>query len=85
MGQYFFQERRGDKPETGVDVEIGGRGVLLFLLLYSSVQSYLLCVGESVVSLYYFSDLQSFELAIQDFYPYSHSSLVLKPDLILHF
>ena len=44
MGQYFLLER-GDKPVKGVDVEMGGRGVLLFLLLYSSVQSHLLCVG----------------------------------------
>ena len=44
----------------------GGEGVPLFLLLYSSVQSH----------------LQSFELAMQDFHPHSHSSLVLKPGII---
>ena len=44
MGQYFLLER-GDKPVKGVDVEIGGRRVATFLLLYSSVQSHLLCVG----------------------------------------
>ena len=41
----FFLES-GDKPEKGgggVDVEMGG--LLLSLLLYSSVQSHLLCVG----------------------------------------
>ena len=57
MGQNFLLER-GDKPEMG-----GGR-VIPFLLLYSLVQSHLLCVGESKVSLYYFSDLQSLELAM---------------------
>ena len=42
-GTIFFA-RKGDKPEKGVDVEMGG--VLLFLLLfYSSVQSHLPCVG----------------------------------------
>ena len=49
-----------------------GGGLPLFLLLYSSAQSHLLCVRESKVSLYYFSDLQSFELAMQDFHPRSH-------------
>ena len=71
---------RGDKPvKRGVDVEMGGRGVATFLLLYSLVQSHLLCVwevgggrGGSKVSLYYFLDLQSFELAMQDFHPRSH-------------
>ena len=76
MGQNFLVER-GDKPEIG--------GMLPFLLLYSSVQSHLLCVGESKVSLYYFSDLQSLELAMQDFHPCSHSSLVLKPGIICAF
>ena len=83
MGQYFLLER-GDKPVKGVDVKIGGGGAT-FLLLYSSVQSHLLCVGECMVSLYYFSDLQSFELALQDFHPCSHSSLVLKPGFICAF
>ena len=41
--------------------------------------------GESKVSLYYFLDLQSFELAMQDFYPRSHSGLVLKPGIICTF
>ena len=41
--------------------------------------------GESKVSLYYFLDLQSFELAMQDFHPRSHSSLVLKPGIICTF
>ena len=48
-GQKFLLERE-DKPEKGVDVEMGrgegGQGRLpLFSLLYGSVQSYLLCVG----------------------------------------
>ena len=32
-----------------------------------------------------FSDLQSFELAMQDFQPRSHPSLVLKPGIICAF
>ena len=32
-----------------------------------------------------FSDLQSFQLAIQDFYPRSHTSLLLKPGTICTF
>ena len=32
-----------------------------------------------------FSDLQSFELAMQDFHPRSHPSLVLKPGIIYTF
>ena len=40
---------------------------------------------ESNVSLYYYSDLQSFELAMQDFHPRFHSSLVLKPGIICAF
>ena len=84
---------RGDKPvKRGVDVEMGGRGFATFLLLYSLVQSHLLCVcrggggeGDSKVSLYYFSDLQSFELAMQDFHPRPHSSLALKSGIIYAF
>ena len=41
--------------------------------------------GGSKVSLYYFSDLQSFELAMQDFHPRSHSSLLLKLGIICTF
>ena len=44
MGQNVLLER-GDKPEKGIDVEMGGAGLLLFLLLYSSVQSHLLCAS----------------------------------------
>ena len=32
-----------------------------------------------------FAELQSFELAMQDFHPHSHSSLVLKPGIICTF
>ena len=32
-----------------------------------------------------FLDLQSFELAMQDFHPHSHPSLVLKPGIIYTF
>ena len=41
--------------------------------------------GESKVSLYYFLDLQSFELAMQDFHPRFHLSPVLKPGIICEF
>ena len=42
--------------------------------------------GESKVPfITYFSDLQSFELAMQDFHPHSHVSLVLKPSIICTF
>ena len=46
-GQNFLLERE-DKPEKGVDVEMGrGEGRLpLFLLLYGSVQLHLLYVVE---------------------------------------
>ena len=46
-GQKFLLERE-DKPEQGVDVEMGrGEGRLpLFLLLYGSVQLHLLYVVE---------------------------------------
>ena len=64
-------------------VEMGG--LALFLLPYSSVQSHLLCVGGKTGSLYYFSNLQFFELAMQDFHPRSHPSLVLKPGIICTF
>ena len=39
--------------------------------------------GESEVHfLYYFLDLQSFELALEDFHPGSHPSLAQKPGII---
>ena len=41
--------------------------------------------GESKVSLCYFPDLQSFELAMQDFHPRSHSCPVLKPGIVCEF
>ena len=77
VGQIFLLERE-DKPEMG-------GGLLPFLLLYSSVQSHLLCVGESKVYLYYFSDLQSLELAMQDFIHVLIQSLVLKSGIICAF
>ena len=45
-------------------------GVATFFITVHSVQSHLLyvCVGKKG-SLYYFSDLQSFELAMQDSHP----------------
>ena len=46
--------------------------------LFFTVQSHLLCVGK-VRSPYYFSDLQSFELAMQD----SHPSLYFTKPVII--
>ena len=73
---------RGDKPvKREVDVEMGGRGGYhFFATLQFSSATFTLCVRvcvcvwgrRSKVSLYYFSDLQSFELAMQDFHPHSH-------------
>ena len=78
--QNFLLER-GDKPEkgwgVGVDVEMGGGGAT-FVLLYSLVQSHLLCVcvgvcvwggGGEVRFPLYLWDPQSFELAMQDSHP----------------
>ena len=84
MGQYFLLER-GDKPVKGVDVEMGGRGVLLFYYFTVSSSHIYSVWEERMVSLNYFSDLQSFELALQDFLPCSHSSLVLRPGFIFAF
>ena len=93
MGQYLLLEK-GDKPEKGFNVEMGGRWVLLFFLLYSSVQSVCVCVlgggGRGSMVWYpfitfHFSDRQSFELAMQHFHPCSHSTLVLKTGFICAF
>ena len=84
MGQYFLLER-GDKPVKGVDVEMGGGGCYFFYYFTVPFSHIYSVWGESMVSLYYFSDLQSFELALQDFHPCSHSSLVLKPGFICAF
>ena len=86
-GQKFLLERE-DKPEKGVDVEMGrgGRGGCHCFYYFTVQFSHICCVwGESKVSLYYFLDLQSFELAMQDFHPRSHSSLLLKPGIICTF
>ena len=86
LGGTIFFARKGDKPVKGVDVEMGGREVLLFFYYFTVPFSHIYPVwGESMVSLYYFSDLQSLELALQDFHPCSHSSLVRKPGLICAF
>ena len=73
MGGTKFLLERGDKPEKGegVDVEMGG--LPLFLLLYSSVQSYL-----------HFR-IFNLELAMQDFHPRFNPSLVLKLGIICTF
>ena len=67
--EMFLLERR-DKPEK---MELMLKwGWSLFFTTFSSIT-------------FTFSDLQSFELAMQDFHPYSHSSLVLKPGIIFTF
>ena len=78
--------------KRGINLKRGGgwnrgrnRGLALFLLFYSSVQSHLMCVGGKKGSLYYFSNLQFFEFATQDFHPRSHPSLVLKLGIICTF
>ena len=57
-----FLARKGINLKRGVDEEMGG----LPLFYCFTVQSHLLCVWGKQGSLYYFSDLQSFELAMQD-------------------
>ena len=70
-------ERR-DKPlKGGIDVEMvrgGGAGVATF---FTTLQFSLIA--------FTFLDLQSFELAMYDFYPRSHPRLVLKPGIIYTF
>ena len=72
---HFLLERR-DKPlKGGIDVEmVGGEGVATF---FTTLQFSLIA--------FTFLDLQSFELAIYDFHPCSHPSLVLKPGIIYTF
>ena len=79
MGQNILLER-GDKPEMGK----GGGSTFFTTLQFSSV-TFTLWGGGSKVSLYYFLDLHSLQLAMQDFHPCSHSSLVLKPGIICAF
>ena len=56
----------------GVDVEIGGVATFSTTLQFSSIA-------------FTFFNLQSFELAMQDFHPRSHPSRVLKPGIICTF
>ena len=84
MGQYFLVERE-EKPVKGVDVEMRGKWCYLFYYFTVPFSHIYSVCEESMVSLYYFSDPQSFELALQDFHPCSHSSLVLKPGFICAF
>ena len=65
--------------KRGVDVEMGEVATFFTILQFSSV-TFTVC-EESKVSLL----LQSFELAMQDFHPRSHSSLVIKPGIICTF
>ena len=60
-----FLARKGINLKRGVDEEMGG----LPLFYCFTVQSHLLCVWGKQGSLYYFSDLQYFELAMQDSHP----------------
>ena len=65
---------------------VWGGGDATFFYYFTVQFSHIYFVwGESKVSFYYFSDLQSLELAMQDFNPCSHSSLVLKPGIIFAF
>ena len=69
-------ERR-DKPlKGGIDVEMAGRerGVATF---FTTLQFSFIA--------FTFLDLQSFELAMYNFHPRSHPSLVLKPGIIYTF
>ena len=78
---------RGDiSVKRQVDVEMEREGGCHFFYYFTVQPSHIDCVyWESKVSLYYFSDLQSFELAMQDFHPRFHISLVLKPGIICTF
>ena len=71
--------------KRGVDEEMGRGVATVFTTLQFSSVTFTVWGGESKVSLYYFSDLQSFELAMQDFHPRSHSSLLLKLGIICTF
>ena len=53
MGQYFLPES-GDKPEKEVDVEMGGRGVLLFTTLQFRSVTFTLCGGKYGIPLLLF-------------------------------
>ena len=71
-GTKFFA-RKGDEPEKGRGVDVEMEVATFFTTLqFSSIA-------------FTFSDLQSFELAMQDFHPRSHPSLVLKPGIICTF
>ena len=83
LGANFFCQKRRMNLKRGVDVEMGEVATFFTTLQFSSV-TFTAC-GESKVSLYYFLDLQSFELAMQDFHPRSHSSLLIKPGIICTF
>ena len=78
-----FLLEREDKPEKGggVDVEIGG--CHFFTTLQFSSITFTVCLGKVRFPL--LSDLQPFELAMQDFHPCSHPSLVVKPGIICTF
>ena len=71
-----FCQKRGDKPEKGGLMQIwrgeGGVATFFTTLQFSSIT-------------FTFSDLLSFDLAMQDFHPRSHPSLVLKPGIICTF
>ena len=69
-GCEMFLLERGDKPEKTELIQKWG--VVTFFTTFSSIA-------------FTFSDLQSFELAMQDFHPHSHPSLVLKPGIICTF
>ena len=73
-GVQNFLLERGDKPERGDGgwFRKGGGSTFFTTLQFRSIA-------------FTFSNLQSFELPMQDFQPHSHPSLVLKPGIICTF
>ena len=70
-GTKFFA-RKGDKLEKGELIKKWEVATFFTTLQFNSIT-------------FTFSDLQSFDLAMQDFHPGSHQSLVLKPGIICAF
>ena len=64
-GYKIFCQKGVINLKRGLDVEKGG----CHYFYYFTAQSHLLCVGGRYVSIYYFSDLQSFELAMHNSHP----------------
>ena len=71
----IFCWKGGINLKSGVDLEIMGGGLSLFLLLYSLI-TFTLYVGKVEFPLLLFF-LRSFELAMQDFHPRLYSTKTL--------